>query len=112
MPPTSDTLKKWEKELPTILHPTRLAILIVLYGAKVLEEIKEQSLKEQMLRRTLSNPKGFIQIYFGILKSANFLAKRRKFTELRYLLIEWPIKFCLYLTIGKGILLPYKIKKY
>lgn len=104
---TIEMLQKWEKELRVLGHPMRFAIFLAIGASDILEEMKH---KQEMLRTMLSSPKGFIQYYYGMLKLAPPLLKRGKLVELRYLLIEWPIKFCIYLALGKGILLPFQIK--
>jgi len=37
-------LRKWRKELPIILHPERLSILIVLYAYKIILELEWEQL--------------------------------------------------------------------
>ncbi|MBZ9569430.1 hypothetical protein KJA16_00725 [Patescibacteria group bacterium] len=100
---TPAVLKKWEKDLPVVGHPIRLAILFALCGAEILEKQKE-------LKKTLRTPSGFIQYYFGVLRLAGFFVKKRKFAELLWFLVVWPIKFVIYLKIGTGILLPFSIE--
>jgi len=98
-------LKKWQNNLKIVGHPIRLSILIILYGAEIIDQRRKQ-------KEIMSNfPRGFIQYYFRMIKSAIPVIRTGGFSVMLYYLAVWPVKFFIYLKMGKGILLPFSVKK-
>ena len=105
MQPNFRALEKWRDRLRIVGHPIRLSILIILYGAEVIERQKvEKGL-------THNYPIGFLKYYIKMIKSALPVIKTAGFSVLTYYLVVWPVKFFIYLKMGKGILLPFSVKK-
>ncbi len=105
MRPNLRALEKWRDRLRLVGHPIRLSILIMLYGAEVLERQKvEEELKH-------GYPVGFLKYYVKMIRSALPVIETAGFAVFIYYLVIWPVKFFICIIIGKGIILPFSVKK-
>jgi hypothetical protein len=105
MKPNLRALEKWRDRLHIVGHPIRLSILIMLYGAEVIERQKVEK------RLTHNYPIGFLKYYIKTIRSALPVIRTLGFSALMYYLVVWPMKFFIYLKMGKGILMPFSVKK-
>ena len=111
------TLKKWQKDFGVLGHPTRLAILFMLYGVEVLEKQKKKEKLWNNFCKIIANStnktKTFrysAEFYFKTLREARTIIKISGLRGLLWLFLIWPIKFAVYLKIGKGILFPFSVE--
>jgi hypothetical protein len=105
MQPKLRALEKWRKHLRIVGHPIRLSILIILYGAEVIER---QKVEEELMR---NYPIGFLKYYIKMIRSVLLVIRTAGFSTFMYYLAVWPVKFFIYLKMNKGILLPFSVKK-
>ncbi len=105
MKPNLRTLEKWRDRIHIVSHPIRLQIMIMLYAAEVIER---QKVEKELMH---NYPIGFLKYYINTVKSVLTIIRTTGFSGLIYYIAVWPVRFFIYLKMGKGILMPFSVKK-